>query len=160
MRAAVVLTALAAVAAAVALTACGSSDPPPTTGASARPVTTEIIAVLPKDASSEPPWNGRFVQVNVRTARPEAMRPADWRVYVNGRRPALEEGPSVLPYAPTEAIVAFVFSAPLGDPGACRFRVVYAPKGEKKIQRSWAYALSYRNARPMNRASAGATRAK
>ena len=42
--------------------------------ASPAPVKSEITKWMPKDASSEPPWNGRFVQVNVRVAKPGAMR--------------------------------------------------------------------------------------
>lgn len=135
------LAALAVLVAALAtlgLTACGSSDST-SSQASASPVTTAIVKLLPRDASVEPPWNGRFVQVNVRATAPGKMDPADWRVFVNGKEPELEKAPSILPYAPTEAVVAFMFQAPYGDSGTYEFRVVYAPKGGPKVQKSWEY---------------------
>jgi hypothetical protein len=132
------LTALTLVVVALLLTAgCGSSDPEQT--ASAAPVKTAITKVMPRDASAEPPWNGRFAQVNVRVAKPGAMDPGDWRVFVNGKEPELERAPSILPYAASEAVVAFMFKAPYGDLGTYEFRVVYAPKGAQKVQQSWEY---------------------
>jgi hypothetical protein len=122
----------------IVLGACGSSDSA-STQASAAPVKTAIIKLLPRDASAEPPWNGRFVQVNVRANQPGKMDPADWRVFVNGKEPELENAPSILPYSASEAIVAFMFQAPYGDPGTYAFRVVYAPKGGPKVQKSWEY---------------------
>ena len=135
MRSALVI----AVFAALVLAGCGSSEPA-AGDAAATAVKTAIIKLLPRDASAEPPWNGRFVQVNVRVADPGKMDPGDWRVFVNGKEPELEKAPSVLPYSQTEAIVAFMFQAPYGDPGAYEFRVTYAPEGEPKVQKSWEYA--------------------
>jgi hypothetical protein len=136
-----VLASLAAVLTAAAMlgvAACGSASGD-AAQASPEPVKNEITKWMPKDASSEPPWNGRFVQVNVRVAKPGAMDPADWRVFVNGKEPELEKAPSILPFSSSEATVAFVFSSPYGDLGTYRFRVVYAPKGGKKVQRSWEF---------------------
>ena len=132
------LTAVLVAAAMLGIAACGSSDGD-AGQASPAPVKSEITRWMPKDASAEPPWNGRFVQVNVRVAEPDAMDPADWRVFVNDKEPELEKPPSILPFSPSEATVAFVFSAPYGDLGAYEFRVVYAPKGGQKVQRSWEY---------------------
>lgn len=136
-----VLASLAAVltmAALLSVAGCGSS-----TGdagqASPAPVKSAITKWMPKDASSEPPWNGRFVQVNVRVSDPGKMDPDDWRVFVNDNEPELEKAPSILPFSPSEATVAFVFSAPYGDLGAYEFRVVYAPGSGKKVERSWEY---------------------
>ena len=132
------LAAVLTVAAMLVVAACGSSagdagqaSPGPA------PVKSEITKWMPKDASSEPPWNGRFVQVNVRVARSGAMDPGDWRVFVNDKEPELEKVPSILPFSPSEATVAFVFSAPYGDLGTYRFRVVYAPTGGQKVKQSW-----------------------
>jgi hypothetical protein len=124
--------------AALSLAACGSSGSS-ASDSTAAPVKTSITAGVPKDASSEPPWNGRFVQVNVTTARPAAMRPEDWHVSVNGKEPELDKGASILPYAPHGAMVAFVFRAPYTDLGTYKFRVVYAPKDGPKVERSWEY---------------------
>ena len=132
------LVVLAVVAAALTLTACGSSDDDAGQPAAA-PIKSEITKWMPKDAAAEPPWNGRFVQVNVRVAKPGAMDPGDWRVFVNGEEPELEKAPSILPYAASEAVVAFMFEAPYGDLGTYEFRVVYAPKGGQKVQQSWEY---------------------
>lgn len=118
--------------------ACDSSDGPPEKTSPAA-VTTAITRWMPKDASSEPPWNGRFVQVNVRVAEPGKMDPAAWRVFVNGEQPELEKEPSILPFSATEATVAFVFRAPYGDLGTYEFRVVYAPEGGEKVARTWEY---------------------
>jgi len=131
------LAAVLTVAALLGVAACGSSDD--AGQASPSPVKSEITRWMPKDALSEPPWNGRFVQVNVRVAKPGAMEPGDWRVLVNGKEPELEKEPSILPFSPSEATVAFVFSAPFGDLGTYEFRVVYAPKGGLKVQKSWEY---------------------
>ena len=96
-RAALVALAAAVVLlAALSLAACGSSGSS-TADSTAAPVKTSITAGAPKDASSEPPWNGRFVQVNVTTAKPAAMRPEDWHVSVNGKEPELDKGASILP---------------------------------------------------------------
>lgn len=133
-----VLVPLAVLVVMLGLAACGSSDPGPGQ-ASAGAVKTAIIKLLPRDASAEPPWNGRFVQVNVRVAEPGKMDPGDWRVFVNGKQPELEKAPSILTYSASEAIVAFMFQAPYGDPGTYEFRVVYAPKSGAKVQKSWAY---------------------
>jgi hypothetical protein len=133
-----VLVPLAVLVVMLGLAACGSSDPA-SGQSSAGAVKTAIIKLLPRDASAEPPWNGRFVQVNVRVAEPGKMDPGDWRVFVNGRQPELEKMPSILTYSASEAIVAFMFQAPYGDPGTYEFRVVYAPEGGPKVQKSWAY---------------------
>jgi hypothetical protein len=121
-----------------ALPACGASGSG-SEDVGAAPVKTAITEVLPRDSAAEPPWNGRFVQVNVRAQKPGAMAPGDWRVFVNGKEPELDKAPSVLPYAPHEAVVAFVFQTAYGDIGTFEFRVVYAPKGGKKAERSWDY---------------------
>jgi hypothetical protein len=128
--------------AASVIAGCGSAGSP-SVGASASPVKTAIIKLLPRDASVEPPWNGRFVQVNVRVARPDKMDPADWRVLVNGKEPELDTAPSILPYSSTEAVVAFLFQAPYGDLGGYEFRVVYAPKDGPKVQKTWKFTWEY-----------------
>ncbi len=136
-----VLASLAAVltaAAMLSVAACGSSGDD-AGQASPAPVKSEITKWMPKDASSEPPWNGRFVQVNVRASDPGKMDPGDWRVFVNDKEPELEKAPSILPFSPSEATVAFVFKAPYVDLGTYRFRVVYAPRGGQKVQQSWEY---------------------
>jgi hypothetical protein len=132
------LLATLALLAACALAACGDSGTP-SADSSAAAVKTAITAWMPKDASSEPPWNGRFVQVDVTTAEPDALRAEDWRVFVNGEEPELDKPASILPYAPHGATVAFVFRAPYGDLGTYEFRVVYAPKDGAKVERSWEY---------------------
>ena len=109
------------------------------TQASASPVKTAIIKLLPRDASAEPPWDGRFVQVNVRVAEPGKMDPGDWSVFVNGEEPELQQQPSILAYSADEAIVAFLFQTPYGDHGAYEFLVVYTPKGGSRVQKSWEY---------------------
>jgi hypothetical protein len=131
------LATLAVVLATLALAACGSGSAEP--GGSAAPIKTTITAVLPKDASAEPPWNGRFVQVDVTTAKPDALRAEDWRVFVNGKQPELDKPASILPYAPHAATVAFIFRAPYGDLGTYEFRVVYAPEDGAEVERSWQY---------------------
>jgi hypothetical protein len=131
------LATLAVVLATLALPACGSGSAEP--GESAAPIETTITAVLPEDASSEPPWNGRFVQVDVTTAKPDALRAEDWRVFVNGEQPELDKPASILPYAPHAATVAFIFRAPYGDLGTYEFRVVYAPEGGVEVERAWQY---------------------
>jgi hypothetical protein len=124
--------------AALALTACSSSGSS-TSDATAAPIKARITAGVPKDASSEPPWNGRFVQVNVSTADPGAMRPEDWHVTVNGKDPELDQPASILPYAPHGAMVAFAFRTPYTDTGTYAFRVTYTPKGGPSLERSWDY---------------------
>jgi maltose-binding protein MalE len=137
-RVSVLLLAALALLAACALAACSSSDSPSPDSSEAA-VKTTVTAWMPKDASSEPPWNGRFVQVDVTTARPDALRAEDWRVFVNGEEPELDKPASILPYAPHAATVAFVFRAPYGDLGTYEFRVVYAPEGGARVERSWQY---------------------
>ena len=137
-RGRLVLAAVLIAASMLGVAACGSSDGD-AGQASPGPVKSKITKWMPKDASSEPPWNGRFVQVNVRVAKPGGMDPGDWRVFVNGKEPELEKAPSILPFSPSEATVAFVFSSPYGDLGTYEFRVVYAPKGGQKVQQSWEY---------------------
>jgi hypothetical protein len=127
-----------ALVAALSLAACGSSGSSKA-DASAAPVKTAITAGVPKDASSEPPWNGRFVQVNVSTAKPGAMRPEDWHVSVNGKEPELDKPASIQPYSPHCALVAFVFRTPYTELGTYKFQVVYAPKGGAKVERAWNY---------------------
>jgi hypothetical protein len=124
--------------AALSLAACGSSGSSKA-DASAAAVNTTITAGVPKDESSEPPWNGRFVQVNVTSAKPGAMSPGDWHVTVNGKEPELDKPASILPYSPHGAMVAFVFRAPYTDLGTYRFRVTYTPKDGPKVERSWDY---------------------
>jgi hypothetical protein len=132
------LLALAVTVASLPLMACGQSGSS-AERAAASPVKTAIVKLLPRDASVEPPWNGRFVQVNVRTDKPQSLDAVDWRVFVNGMEPKLDKAPSVLPYAPHQAVVAFTFRAPFGDPGTYTFKVVYAPTGGQKVERSWKY---------------------
>jgi hypothetical protein len=132
------LAAALAVVAAFSLAACGSSGSS-SAGSTAAAVKTTIIAGIPKDASSEPPWNGRFVQVDVTTAKPGAMRPGDWHVSVNGKAPELDKPASILPYSPHGAMVAFVFRIPYTDLGTYRFDVAYTPKVGPRVERSWAY---------------------
>jgi hypothetical protein len=132
------LIAALALVAAFSLVACGSSGSS-TADSSAAPVKTTMTAGVPKDASSEPPWNGRFVQVNVTTAKPGAMRAQDWHVSVNGKEPELDKPASILPYSPHGAMVAFVFRTPYTDLGTYRFRVVYAPQDGPKVERAWDY---------------------
>lgn len=136
-RLSVLFIAALALLVACALAACGSDSPSP--DSSAAVVKTAITAWMPKDAASEPPWNGRFVQVDVTTAKPGALRAEDWRVFVNGEEPELDKPASILPYAPHAATVAFVFRAPYGDLGTYEFRVVYAPKGGARVERTWEY---------------------
>ena len=137
-RVALLIAALAVLSAAVALTACGTSG---TTASEASPgaKAVTITAGLPKDAATEPPWNGRFVQVTVRAPSPEKMAAGDWHVFVNGKERSLASPPNILPYASGTATVAFVFAAPFTDFVDYRFRVAYAPQGGKKVERSWLY---------------------
>ncbi len=120
------------------MAACESSGSAVADSTSA-PLRTSIIAGVPKDAASEPPWNGRFVQVNVATAKPGTMKAEDWHVTVNGKEPELDKPASILRYSPHGATVAFVFRAPYTDVGTHRFSVVYTPKGGPKVKRSWDY---------------------
>lgn len=138
-RAALAAAVAALVLIALTLTACGSPGSS-SAGASAAAVKTTITGGVPKDASSEPPWNGRFVQVDVTADEPGAMRSSDWHVFVNGQEPKLEKPASILVYAPHAAIVAFVFRAPYTNLGKYRFRVVYAPRNGSKVERAWDYA--------------------
>ena len=123
---------------AISLAACGSAGSP-VADPSAAAARTAITAGVPKDESSEPPWNGRFVQVDVTAARPGQMRASDWHVFVDGKAPQLEKPATILPYAPHAALVAFVFRAPYTELGTYRFRVVYAPEGGPRVERSWDY---------------------
>ncbi len=122
----------------LALAACGSSG---TTESASSPgtKTLAITAVLPKDAATEPPWNGRFVQVTVHAPSPEKLAAGDWSVFVDGKERALASPPNILPFAPDAAMVAFVFREPFVDLRGYRFRVVYSPKGGPKVDRSWRY---------------------
>ena len=137
-RVALLLAALAFLSAAVAMTACGTSGST-ASGASPGAKAVTITAGLPKDAATEPPWNGRFVQVTVRAPSPEKMAAGDWHVFVNGKERSLASPPNILPYAPGTATVAFVFAAPFTAFVDYRFRVAYAPQGGKKVERSWLY---------------------
>jgi hypothetical protein len=134
-----ILALLAALAGASALAACGSSGATAPGDSPAGAVTVAITGALPKDARTEPPWNGRFVQVTVRTASPAAMAARDWSVFVNGSKQPLARPPDILPYAADAATVAFLFRAPYGDLGTYRFRVVYSPPGGPKAERAWRY---------------------
>ena len=138
-RVAPLLAALVALASAVALSACGSSGATASGASSpgAKPVA--ITAVLPQDAATEPPWNGRFVQVTVRAPSPQKLMAKDWSVFVNGKEQRLVSPPNILPYAPDAATVAFVFTTPFTDFVDYRFRVVHAPEGGRKVERSWLY---------------------
>jgi hypothetical protein len=130
---------LVTLAAALALAACGSSG---TAASGASPGAAKTVAItggLPKDASTEPPWNGRFVQVDVRAPSPEKLAPDDWSVSVDGKKQQLAQSPDIHPYAADAATVVFIFAAPYGDLGEYRFRVVYAPAGGPKVVRSWRY---------------------
>jgi hypothetical protein len=129
----------ALVALAGALAACGSSGTAASDGPSARATGVAITAVLPKDAASEPPWNGRFVQATVRAPSPAAMAADDWSVSVNGEKQELEKPPDINLFASDAATVVFIFKAPFGDLGAYRFRVAYSPPGGPKVVRSWRY---------------------
>ena len=137
-RVALLLAALAALVGALALTACGTSGTTASVASpGARAVT--ITAGLPKDAATEPPWNGRFVQVTVSAPSPEKMAASDWHVFVNGKEQPLAGAPNILPYAPGAATVAFVFATPFTDFVDYRFRVEYAPRGGTKVRLSWPY---------------------
>ena len=133
------LAALVALVGAVALSACGSSGAvaPEASPPGVRSVA--ITAVLPQDAATEPPWNGRFVQVTVRAPSPQRLVANDWSVFVDGKKQRLADPPNILPYAPDAATVAFVFTAPFTDLVDYRFRVVYAPDGGRTVERSWLY---------------------
>lgn len=136
---AVLLLALALPAGASALAACGSSG---TTDAGASPAvkTVTITAGLPQDAATEPPWNGRFVQVAVRAPKLAAMSASDWSVFVNGEKQALEKPADIHPYEADAATVVFVLKAPFGDIGKkYRFRVVYSSPNGPKVKRSWDF---------------------
>lgn len=137
-RVALLLAALAALAGAVALSACGTAGRT-ASGASPGAKAVRITAGLPKDAATEPPWNGRFVQVTVSAPSPEKMAAGDWHAFVNGKERPLASAPNILPFAPGAATVAFVFATPFTDFVGYRFRVVYAPQGGKKAELSWVY---------------------
>ena len=140
LRHRILLALLASIVALSALTisACGSSGSPAASG-SASPVKTAIVKVMPRDAAVEPPWNGRFVQVNIRVAQAGAMDPADWHVWVNGKEPKLEKGPSILPFSSTGAVVAFQFQTPYIDLGTYDFKVAYTPKAGQGARTFWTY---------------------
>jgi hypothetical protein len=132
------LAALVALAAGVALSACSSGAT--ASGASSPGAkSVAITAVLPQDAATEPPWNGRFVQVTIRAPSPQKLATSDWRVFVDGKEQRLVGPPNILPYAPDAATVAFVFATSFTDFVAYRFRVVYAPDSGRKVERSWLY---------------------
>lgn len=131
------LVPLTVLVAALGLSACGPSGS--SSQAPGAAVKTAIIKLLPGDASVEPPWDGRFVQVNVRVAEPGKMDPSDWAVFVDGKKPELRQPPSILAHSADEAIVAFSFQTPYGDPGAYEFLVVYEPEGGSRVQKSWEY---------------------
>ena len=138
-RVAPLLAALVALAGAVALCACASSGTTASGASSPGARTVAITAVLPRDAATEPPWNGRFVQVTVRAPSPQKLAASDWSVFVNGKKQRLAGPPNILPYAPAAAIVGFVFATPFTDFVDYKFRVVYAPDGGRKVERSWLY---------------------
>jgi hypothetical protein len=138
-RVAPLLAALVALAGAFALSACDSSGATASGASSPGAKTVAIIAVLPQDAATEPPWNGRFVQVTVRSPSPQKLAASDWSVFVDGKEQRLVGPPNILPYAPDAATVAFVFATPFTDFVAYRFRVVYAPDSGRKVERSWLY---------------------
>ncbi len=133
------LAALVALVGAIALSACGGSGATASGAASPGARTVAITAVLPQDAATEPPWNGRFVQVTIRAPSPQKLAASDWSVYVDGKERRLADPPNVLAYAPDAATVAFVFAMPFTDFVDYQFRVVYAPAGGQKVERSWLY---------------------
>ncbi len=125
----------------VAITAvagCGSAGAP---GGSPTPHATAvtITRVQPKDAGSEPPWNGIYVQVNATAPSPAAMAGDDWSVSVNGEKQALLKPPDVHPYAADAVTVVFILKNAAGSFGTYRFRVVYAPDGGPRVQRAWEF---------------------
>jgi hypothetical protein len=137
---AALLLVLAALAGASSLAGCDSSG---TTTSGASPATATAVAItagLPQDAATEPPWNGRFVQVTVRAPKPAALAASDWSVSVNGKEQPLEKPPDIHPYEADAATVVFIFQAPFGDLGKTyRFRVVYSPPNGPTVKRSWDY---------------------
>jgi hypothetical protein len=133
------LAVLVAGTAAAGLCACGSASRDASASASAGSGTVEIAGVLPKDAGSEPPWNGRFVQVDASGSSLAAMAAGDWSVYVDGKKQALAKPPDVRPYAADTATVVFIFRDGFTDLRDYDFRVVYAPPGGPKVKRSWRY---------------------
>ena len=136
---AALLAALVALVGAIALSSCDSSGATASGTASPGARTVAIAGVLPRDAATEPPWNGRFVQVTVRAPSPQKLAASDWSVYVDGKEQRLASPPNILPYAPDAATVAFVFATPFTDFVDYRFRVMYAPEGGRKVERSWLY---------------------
>jgi hypothetical protein len=130
---------LVTLAAALALAACGSSGSAASGAWPGGAKTVAITGGLPKDAATEPPWNGRFVQVDVRAPSPAKLAPEDWSVSVNGKRQPLARPPDIHPYAADAATVVFIFAAPYGDLGKYRFRVAYKPAGGSNVVRSWRY---------------------
>ena len=102
---------LAALAGVFVLAGCGSSAPTGTVSPAATAVA--ITAGLPQDAATEPPWNGRFIQVTVRAPKPSAISASDWSVFVNGEKQALEKPVDIHPYDADAAIVVFVLQAPV-----------------------------------------------
>lgn len=139
---AALLLTLAVLAGASALAACGSSGATGT-GSPAAATAVAITAGLPQDAETEPPWNGRFVQVTVRAPKLSAMSTSDWSVFVNGEKQSLEKPADIHPYEADAAIVAFVLQASFSDLGEkYRFRVVYSPPNGPKVKRSWDFDWS------------------
>ena len=117
-RIGLLLVLFAALAGAVALAACGSSGTAAQGGPSPGAETVSITGGLPQDAATEPPWNGRFVQVIVRAPSPAEMAARDWSVFVNGEKQQLAQPPDIHRYAAGAATVVFIFGAPDGVLGA------------------------------------------
>jgi hypothetical protein len=139
-RIAVLLLALATLAGAATLAACGSSGTTVSGASSAGAKTVAITAGLPQDAATEPPWNGRFVQATVRAPDPAALAASDWSVFVNGKKQELEKPADILPFAPDAATVVFIVRTPFGEMGKkYRFRVVYSPPKGPAVKRLWDY---------------------
>ena len=138
---AVLLGVLVALAGAATLAACGSSG---TTASGASPTgarTVVITAGLPRDAATEPPWNGRFVQATVRAPNSTALAAADWSVFVNGKEQELEKPADINAFAPRRrdrgAHPPGAVRAEIGK--KYRFRVVYSPPKGPPVKRSWDY---------------------
>lgn len=138
-RIALLWAALAALASAFALAACGASGTTPSVSPTAGARAVTITGVLPLEAAVEPPWNGRFIQITIRAPEPGTMDERDWSVFVNGKEQPLAKPPAVLPYAADAATVVFVLREPFGDLGDYRFRVVYAPPDGAGVVRAWDY---------------------
>ena len=135
-RGRLVLAAVLIAASMLGVAACGSSDGD-AGQASPGPVKSKITKWMPKDASSEPPWNGRFVQVNVRVAKPGGMDPGDWRVFVNGKEPELEKAPASCRSRPARRPSPSC-SLPYGDLGT--YESAWSTRqGGQKVQQSSSY---------------------